>query len=161
CHAIAFIAPPEHEFYIAPDAAYLWVNDDDQDAYRSTDCIAHGAGDFAAGQAGVLYRAPFDGSAPGVMRIRGTPRDQLGLASTATKSRACLPWSSSYCSRTSQWHVNIKYFSAPISAFASALGAEEPTRFHDAPGLEAGMYEERFTDNYVVYGARQSWYSPP
>jgi len=161
CTATAFVGPSEHELYVAPDAAYLWVSDEGRPAYTPVDCDARGAGAFTSGQPGVLYRVPFDGGAPGVMRVRGAPRDQLGLASTTTEFRALLAWNETSCSRRDEDHLTLKYFSAPIADFAATLGPDEPTRFHDAPGLDGGIYEERFTDAYVIYGAREDWSSYP
>ena len=58
-------------------------------------------------------------------------------------------------------YVALKYFHAPLSAFSAAPPAVDPTRYTATPLLNDGMFEQRFTDDYVIYGARETWYSYP
>lgn len=159
CTATAFIGPSGHEFYISPQAAYLWVNDDENRVSANTCDAARGAA-FDNGPRATLFRAPFSGEA-GAMFVRGQPRDQMGFASTAEEFRALLVWDSGHCASTDTAYVALKYFHAPLSAFSATPPAIDAQRYTAVPTLNNAMFEQRFTDDYVIYGARETWYSYP
>jgi hypothetical protein len=157
CTATAFTGPADHEFFIATDGAYLWTSGESE---GGGDPCAPAAARFESGSPSTLFRAPFSGE-DGAMRVRGQPRDQLGLSSTETDFRALLVWSAGQCANTSADRITLKYFSAPLSDFAAAPGPANAARYTDVPSLDAGMLEERFTDTHLIYGARRDWYSYP
>ncbi len=156
CTAVAFIGPSSREFYVSPTATYLWLTE--QSARGVNGCDPAAAQRFQAGSPGVLYRIPFTGT-PSVMGVRGAPRDQMGLDSTDSEFRGLLMWNYARCHNDQR--ITFKYFSAPLSAFSDTLRAAPEARYHDAPSLAGGEVEERFTENYVIYGQRQSWSSYP
>jgi hypothetical protein len=158
CRATAFIGPSDRQFYIAPDAAYLWINGD-QDENRAAVRCDDSARQFENGAPGALFRAPFGGGAPSVLGVRGQPRNQFGLASTDAEFRALLFWADARCGRTER--LTLKYFSAPLSAFGNTFVNAAAERFVDVPPVDDGMYENRFTDRYVVYGSRGDYSSAP
>jgi hypothetical protein len=158
CTATAFVGPPVRQFYIAPDAAYLWVNGEDR-APSGNFCDPATANRFENAPTAALFRAPFDGGEPGVIGVRGAPRNQFGLASTATEFRALLYWNSAACGGHTR--LNLQYFSTPLASLGNAFTQAAADRFVPVPPVDAGYYENRFTDAYVVYGSREDRSSYP
>jgi hypothetical protein len=94
-----------------------------------------------------------------VIGVHGEPRNQFGLASTAVEFRALLYWNGGVCNGRNR--INLKYFSAPLSAFSAVFENAPVERFVDVPSVDASIYENRFTDDYVVYGPRDYGPYPP
>ncbi len=96
------------------------------------------------------------------MFVRGRPRDQLGLASTATEFRAPAALGLGLLRTGPRIARHAEYMSAPLSEFAATPHAIGPEHFTDVPGFDGVLeFEERFTDTHLVYGARQNWMSYP
>jgi hypothetical protein len=159
CTSTAFIGPPNRQFYIAPDAAYLWVTGNDAAAAGADLCDAAVANRLGNAATGALFRAPFGGGAPGVIGVAGAPRNQFALASTASEFRALLFWNDATCG--GQERLTLKYFSTPLAALGNSFAQATGERYIAVPPVEAGMYENRFTDAYLVYGSRQDYSSTP
>jgi hypothetical protein len=77
--------------------------------------------------------------------------------------RALVYWGMSECDGLNEDKaaMQLKYFSAPMTMFRDDARTAPQARYAEAPSLGAGVttYENRFTDKYVVYGARESWWS--
>jgi hypothetical protein len=55
----------------------------------------------------------------------------------------------------------VRYFHAPLSSLSATPRPAPPWSYVNAPSPDGNRYEPRFTDRYVVYGARPSWSSYP
>jgi hypothetical protein len=74
CAATVVLGPEGRNFYVSPEAVYLWTSkgwygDDDDQAYEAP--------------ASSLYRIPLDGSRPGAVLTRGSPVDQFSFREDA------------------------------------------------------------------------------
>ncbi|MBI1187671.1 MAG: hypothetical protein GC206_10155 [Alphaproteobacteria bacterium] len=155
CTASAFVGPPQRELYVSRDYAYLWVASDQGGA---SDCSTAGLAEFEHAPEAALFRLPHAGGQPEAMFVRGAPRNQFGLDTSNTAFRALLVWNAPRCGAR---NLTVRYFDAPLSAFSARPQTMAQRRFVQMPPPGQGMYENRFTDTHLVYGARAGYGSSP
>ncbi len=157
CRSSAFVGPERREFFVSNTDVFLWTTPSAMEERRgSIDCRVSSR--FDASPQGMLYRVPLSGAAPSAMTIRGRPRDQFALQATESDFHALLIWNPAHCYAES---LSVRFFSAPFTGFSTKPGAADARRYVDAPPPLAEDFENRFTDEYVVYGGRSSYYSAP
>ncbi len=158
CKTTALVGPENHTFYVSPDDVYVWIGTSDapwEDQCKAASVLAHGDG-----LPGAVYKIPLSGAKPKVMHVRGAPRDQFAMDTSSGEFRALLFWGFSGCDRSSyddDGALNVKYFSAPMSMFRDDIRTASEWRYTTTPAPGGMDYENRFTDDYVVYGGRESW----
>jgi Beta propeller domain len=161
CKTTAFVAPLNRVYYVSPDDVFVWVSGS-RDLWTET-CHAGPQLEFNDGSPSSVFRIPLSGARPTVMHVRGTPSDQFAMDTSTGEFRALVYWGMTMCDERdeSAASMQLKYFSASMGMFRDDIRTAPQARYRDAPGFGPGVshYETRFTDDHVVYGARESWWS--
>jgi hypothetical protein len=158
CRTTAFVGPEDRTFYVSPDDVYVWLGTSD-DPWQDQ-CKAGKVLNFGDGLPAAVYKVPLSGAKPKAMHVRGVPRDQFAMDTSSGEFRALVFWGRSECDRD-DWDadgaLNVRYFSAPMSMFRDDIRTASAWRYATTPAPDGRDYENRFTDDYVVYGGRESW----
>lgn len=171
CRSTGFVGPEGAEFYVSPTAAYLWTWpgwEDEQALRRGRGCPSSGF-DYP----GALYALPLDDEeeGPGVLGVRGAPLDHFSLETNRGEFRALIHTPVSPCDTSHdddddydtkrEKPLELSYFSVPLSRFGPRLADAGRRSYTRVPSPEGRYVANRFTDDYVVYGAigqRSLWY---
>ncbi len=154
CSSQGFVASRSRQFYVAGNGAYLWsyarnfeYPDDDvplcTPGYRAT---------RAESDRSLIHRISLSGAPMGVVGATGGPFDQLGMDASNGRFRALIGW----------WHQQCRigktdplyYFEIADSLFSRRLRPAPDSAFTPMPDIEANVIENRFTDQYLVFGGR-------
>jgi hypothetical protein len=158
CRTTALIGPDNREFYVSQTDVYLWISASYYDVWPEAEPASCPAGLrplFRDAPPAALFRLPLARVAPGFVRARGLPLDQFALDSNETQFRALLAWSPTRCDDYKN-PISLKLLRLPLTVFSEAPAAVAAMRYTDVPS-PGRTYENRFTDDYVVYGGRDSW----
>lgn len=146
CDATAVLGPASRNFYVSPDAVYLWVSDAwSRDARRRG-----GVRSFA-------YRIPFRQEPPSAIAARGAPTDQFsfredrasGLLDVLVRAEGGGDW---------MWNPevsegNVALLSIPIRWFGDGSREVPLNRYRPLPSPGQGWnFQNRFVGNHVLYG---------
>lgn len=157
CRTTALIGPDSREFYVSRRDVYLWLSAPYEDVLvKETPCAADFAPGFEDSSPGALFRLPLKRVAPSAVRIRGYPKNQFSLDATETRFRALLDWVTSGCDDTESPR-SFRFLNFPLTSFSTTPRAVGARRYAMVPALRERHYENRFTDDYVVYGGRPNW----
>jgi|CXWL01.1.fsa_nt_gi hypothetical protein len=150
CRTTAIVGPPAREFYVSTSHIYLWT----WDRYGESTCAAHEAGSFEAAAPAALFQISLlNPSQPQAMFVRGHPYDQLSMEAADGEFRALAVWSDENCDDYDAELVPMRYFRAPLYAFSTRPERMAAHRFAGLPAAPRHI-ENRFTDDYLVYGGR-------
>ncbi|MEQ1931436.1 MAG: beta-propeller domain-containing protein [Parvularculaceae bacterium] len=159
CRTTAIVGPDDRQFYVSDRDVYLWLSAASEDIVGDDyppDCAPGFAPGFGDSAPAALFRLPLDGGAPKAIRTKGYPQDQFALDSNATHFRALLSWAPHQCDNAKN-EASFKLLTLPLSAFGATPRTAPERRYAPLPPLKDGFYENRFTDDYVVYGSRKDW----
>ncbi|MEG3086943.1 beta-propeller domain-containing protein [Sphingomonas sp. PB4P5] len=161
CRVTAFAGPPEREFFVSPTAIYLWTGKNPwawDTAYATAgDRCTHQDTGYAAVAPAAVYRIPINGGAPGVVGLRGQPIDQFSMDETNETFRILTRWQPSGCSAGGP-QPTLTYANIPVGQFGTSFRAIDAARHIRVPAPSAGTLENRFADNWLVYGGRLEGY---
>jgi hypothetical protein len=148
CRSTALYGPPGRVFYVSPGAVYVWAV---QYARR---------GD---GPPSMLYRLPLDGGTPTGLRVTGTPVDQFSFLESGDGHLNVL-------TRTDGWGESMmgSEFTAgrlalvrvPLSALGNGSGSAPAEAYRALPGPGAGVMQNRFVGDWLIYGGGVGWGRP-
>lgn len=161
CRVSAFAGPPAREFFVSPSDVYLWTGepawqaDDDWEARRAR-CLRGDVGHGRVAPAAV-YRVPIDGGAPRVVGMRGAPIDQFSMDMTNETFRILTRWREPGCDANAP-NPTLVYANIGLDEFSSRFRAIDARRHVLVPAPAAGVIENRFADDWLVYGARVEGY---
>jgi Beta propeller domain len=159
CRVSAFAGPQAREFFVAPDAVYLWVGQNpwqSDGSYDAGDC-ANRAVAYDNIAPAAVYRIPVDGSAPGVVGLRGQPIDQFSMDMTRDTFRILARWNPSGCYGRGAV-PKLAYANIGLGEFTNAFRPIAADRHVNVPVPAGGAIENRFADDWLVYGGRQEGY---
>lgn len=165
CRVTSFVGPGAREFFVSTEGIYLWMG---QSPWQWSDVPAHleakdcrTAPDITSTSPAAVYRLPLDGSAPGVVGVRGHPVDQFSMDMTRDTFRLFTRWSSFGC-RGAGAVVNYRLANVPLGEFARDFAELPEARQVRVPAPGLGAVENRFADDWFVYGGRLSgWGARP
>ncbi|WP_198420925.1 hypothetical protein HF313_28555 [Massilia atriviolacea] len=140
CDASAVLAPPARAFHMAPQAVYVWTF-----PY---------AGEAGAG----LLRIPFNGGAPGALRVSGAPRDQFSFHESADAHLNVLvgadgagpSW------RGEAGTDSLALLRLPLQAFSDGDQRAPLSSYKDLPDLPMQALRNRFIGPWLVYGGARA-----
>jgi hypothetical protein len=92
--------------------------------------------------------------------VRGVPYDQLSMDASAQEFRALSVWVDPRCQFERKTQLTLTYLHTPLSAFSTRPRAIPESSYTRLPSVGASI-ENRFTDDYLVYGGRPTWRSNP
>ena len=165
CRTTAFVGPPMREFYVSPTDAFLWIGAPDGMPWsieyanqRGERCPTGQIWTGGANQSALLYRLPLDGGPIGAVAADGVPADQFAFDSRDGRFRALLAQSGSRCLKPDTVRP-LDLLDIPLSAFDERIRHVSDRAYTAVPGIDGGQLENRFVDNWLVYGGRTSWSS--
>ncbi|PKP81023.1 MAG: hypothetical protein CVT79_12145 [Alphaproteobacteria bacterium HGW-Alphaproteobacteria-18] len=169
CEATAIVGTEEHEFLVTKDAFWLWMSAANEERRREINrddprpnCFSGPRPELSGIAPSVLARLPVDGSRPGVLGVRGEPQNQFSMDMDAGTFRAVLDWRHRDCSPwQSREEAELAFFDVPLNELGDVLQDTAGGRYFDLPTPGASAYEARFTEQHLVYGAREGWGSWP
>lgn len=147
CEATAVLGPASRNFYVSPDAVYLWVSD-----------AWSGRADVRGGVRSFVYRMPFGHEPPSAIAARGAPTDQFsfredranGLLDVLVRANGGGDW---------MWNPevtrgDVALVSIPIRYFGDGSREVPLDRYRPlpSPGQNAWNFQNRFVGNHVLYG---------
>lgn len=154
CRVSAFAGPRGAEMFATPDNIYLWVGNDrwgDYEHHGSGECPTEppGHGDVTPAS---VYRIPVRGGRPSVVGLSGRPTNQFSMDANRGQFRALLNWRRIDCSDNSG--PTLVYTNINLREFSDRLNPISPERHIAMPAPGPGRIENRFADDYLVYGGR-------
>lgn len=160
CRVQSFVGPSSREFFVSTEAIYLWVGQEQWgwDVPRGRDDKRCEASPSPANMAPALvYRIPVDGGTPGVVGLYGQPVDQFSMDMTRDTFRIFTRWTQPGCT-TAGTRVGYRFTNVSLGDFATTLGTVPAERQVAVPPPGPGVTENRFADDWFVYGGRtQAW----
>lgn len=160
CETEAVIGPPEAEYYVSKEAAFIWISPGWDDLDTNLDkptCDANSLTDFKAGTPAALFKFSFSEGDAKAMFVKGKPIDQFSLESSDTAFKALLTWNSFDCENKSE-KTALKYFSENLNRFSTTPRRISQNNYTSLPTINGYGLENRFTDTHLVYGGRQTQY---
>lgn len=185
CRTTAFVGPEDGVFFVSPEAVFVWLvpwedvfenllsyrNFRNYRAYSDYWRTRQEAMERHCDTAGraprrdilpsAVFRIPVNGRNPGVIGTRGAPIDQFSMDARDGVFRALTAWLPSACIENWEMPLDVSFLEAPISAFGNAIDRRRDARYTPLPPTGTHVIENRFADNYLVYGGRQTWNSRP
>lgn len=147
CDATAVLGPASRNFYVSPDAVYLWISD----------AWSHDA-DRRGGVRSFAYRIPFTREQPSAIGARGAPADQFsfredrtdGLLDVLVRADGGGDW---------MWNPEVSngdvaLLSIPLRYFGDGSREVPLDRYRPlpSPGENAWNFQNRFVGDYILYG---------
>lgn len=180
CRSTAFVGPSGSEFFVSPDNVFLWVwpvadDIEDQIGYRlhsrvplrqhyddeQARCMALPRPDRRDVFPSAVYRIPVNGRAPAVIGVNGAPLDQFSMDSREGEFRAMSAWLRTDCVETWERPADFSFLRIPLGSFDEDFNVARDRQITPLPPLGTRFAENRFADDYFVYGGRESWSSRP
>lgn len=146
CNATSVIGPPGNVFYVSPDSVYVWASpwSDSGDPERS-----------------LLFRMPLDGSAPGALRVSGSPVDQFSFLQSEDARLNVLVRSQAkgdgmWAAEVSEGDVALMRI--PLNSFSDGSQLVPAESYRSLPKPEGnGSFQNRFVDDFLIYGTGSGW----
>lgn len=160
CRVQSFVGPAQREFFVSTEAIYLWVGQQlwGWDVPRARDDKRCEASPSPANlPPALVYRVPVDGGSPGVVGLYGQPVDQFSMDMTRDTFRIFTRWAQPGCNAAGT-RVGYRFTNVPLGDFATMFATVSPERQVAVPPPGVGVTENRFADDWFVYGGRtQTW----
>ncbi|MFN4224959.1 MAG: beta-propeller domain-containing protein [Hyphomonas sp.] len=164
CKATAIVGPQQHTFLVTRDAFWLWMSPSLSETGHEVDetkeevCFARqGHAPVRELAQSALVRLPVNGETPSVLGVRGAPQNQFSMDMDAGTFRAVVDWNSAFCDRRYDMPAMLTFFDTPLTALSDRFRDEAGGRYVPLPTPGTESYEARFTEDYLVYGARDTW----
>jgi Beta propeller domain len=173
CKSTGFIGPRHAEMFVSTDNVYLWNSTAPElENVNRDDCVAdwnwnrpYPALPRASRKDVVpaaVYRLAIRSSAePTVIGVNGIPFDQFSMDERDGKFRALADWRTMRCEDAERAPAEVAFLSIPEEAFAKEFVAVPDRMITAVPSPGKRQVENRFADNWLVYGGRDGWGSSP
>jgi hypothetical protein len=155
CQATAVVGAPGRVFYVSPESVFVWTTDWAQ---------RYGGGSSSAARAeSMLYRMPLDGSGPSALQVQGGPVDQFSFLESPDAHLNVLVRSDTagegmWGSEVSAGDVAL--MRVPLTSFSDGSEAAPASSYRELPKPDGDTFENRFVDDYLLYGTGSGW-GPP
>ncbi|AHE56899.1 beta-propeller domain-containing protein [Sphingomonas sanxanigenens] len=156
CRTTGFVGPSEAEMYVSPDAVFLWMSPgwDETGTYR--DCTNHRRPKRADVVPSAIVRLAIESGDVAVAGVNGAPFDQFSMDDFGGNFHALANWQTFRCYPDYQVR-HAAFLDLPMSAFGTRFLKVPDHRITAVPSLSNRYVENRFADNWLVYGGRDSW----
>jgi hypothetical protein len=159
CRSTAIVATRYREFYVSNDDVYLWTSPGYDDV-GVPECAGRDA--FESGAHSALFQIPLSGGPPRAQFMRGVPYDQLSMDAATGKFRALSVWANANCpyedADGARLPLPLRYVHTSLADFSATPRPIAESNYTLLPSVGAAL-ENRFTDNYLIYGGRDQWSS--
>lgn len=147
CQATTVIGPPGHVFYVSPDSVYVWA------------ATWYGRPQTKA----MLFRMPLDGSAPGALRVSGSPVDQFSFLQSDDQFLNVLV--RSQAAGDGMWAAEVSagevaLMRIPIVTFSDGNEFVPPSSYRRLQKPQGYTFQNRFVGKYLIYGTGSGWGYP-
>lgn len=163
CETTGFMGSDMAEMFVAGDAIYLWTLASGSDELPWDSCPA-GTPAPRIGEVppAAVYRIPLGEGEVEVMGARGMPVDQFGMDASRRRFRALPSLLRNGCDDDGGTLRNFALLDASQQRFTDYYAAASADDFVPVPQVGGNGIENRFTADYVIYGARDGyWRRPP
>ena len=147
CEATSVLGPSGRVFYVSRESVYVWAN-------------SWGTGKKIKS---LLFRMPFDGSAPGALQVSGGPVDQFSFLESDDHHlnvvvRSDARGDGMWAAEVAQGDVAL--MRVPVSSFSDGSTHVPAYRYRalEKPD-EDYMFQNRFVGDYLLYGTGNGWES--
>lgn len=148
CTAQGILGPWGRSFYVSRDAVYVWVGGEHQQGELRSDAPD-----------GAVYRLPFDGSAPGAVRVAGMPIDQFsfqqneGHLNVLVRSQGSGDW---------MWAPEVgsgdlALTRLPLGLFTDGVTTAPREAYRPLPRVQGYAMQNRFVGEHLLYGTGSGW----
>lgn len=148
CTAQGILGPWGRSFYVSRDAVYVWVGGEHQDGEIRSDAPD-----------GAVYRLPFDGSAPGAVRVAGMPIDQFSFhqgdrhLDVLVRSQGGGDW----MWRPEVGSGDLALTRLPLGLFTDGVTTAPREAYRPLPRVEGYSMQNRFVGEHLLYGTGSGW----
>jgi hypothetical protein len=161
CTVTAFMAPTAAEMFVSPDDVFLWTWPGYRETGWTDECHLADRPARRDVMPASVFRLPLHGGEPGVAGISGIPLNQFSMDSQSGEFRALAAWWPFRCYPPDDVALDVAFLKLPHRLFATRFGAVDDARITPVPSPGTRRVENRFADDWVVYGGRKSWDSYP
>lgn len=171
CSATGVISGGRHEFYVTPEAFYLWswggnwwsdFESSEPTGYES-DGYCRPGGVLERAPVSQLHRIPHGDETPGAIFAVGGPSDQFSMSENGGRFRALIAWEDEYCPEEYE-DGPIAFMDIPLSRFAGIAGRVTRRDIQLMPQPAEGGHDDivnRFTQSHLAYAISDNWHDNP
>jgi len=150
CQATSVMGPAGRVFYVSPDAVFVWASS----WYR------RGSKDTPQS---LLFRLPLDGSGPSALGVSGSPVDQFSFLQSEDQHLNVLVRSDA--GGDGMWGAevaagDVALMRIPIMSFSDGGESVPSSKYRKLPKPEGYTFQNRFVNDYLIYGTGSGWGSP-
>ena len=150
CQATSVMGPAGRVFYVSPDAVFVWASS----WYR------RGSKDTPQS---LLFRLPLDGSGPSALGVSGSPVDQFSFLQSEDQHLNVLVRSDA--GGDGMWGAevaagDVALMRIPIMSFSDGGESVPSSNYRKLPKPEGYTFQNRFVNDYLIYGTGSGWGSP-
>jgi hypothetical protein len=172
CNSTAFVGPEQAEMFVSNDNVYLWnSNIGDVSEVSRDQCVdnwnwvdpypALPRADRKDVVPAAVYRMSIRSGEVGVIGVSGTPFDQYSMDERDGKFRALADWRTTRCEDAENAPAEVAFLSVAESDFGEEFLPVPSHSYTAVPTPGKTVVENRFADNWLVYGGRDGWGSAP
>lgn len=167
CRTTGFVGPRAAEMFVSTETIYLWNSAlDDDDVSNLKDCVADWNEDKpypAQPRAerrdtvpSALYRLPIRARDATVAGVSGFPYDHLSMDERDGEFRALVDWSGIRCNNYGAPAEN-SFLKIRTGDFGTLFEPVSDGAFTPLPSTGKRVIENRFADDWLVFGGRDRW----
>ena len=141
CRSTALYAPRARPFHLSGTAVYLWTHQDDR--YWDPNAVPRH----------VLYRLPFDGSAPTALGVAGVPVDAFAIHESADGHVNVLVRKDASGAGIWGTERGLALLRVPLAQLGDGSRAATAAQYRPLPWDAADQLRHRFVGDWLVYGS--------
>jgi hypothetical protein len=146
CAATVVVGPSGRVFYVSPQNVYVWTTD-----WR---------GRGTTSPPSTLYQLPLDGSAPGALKVVGSPVDQFSFLESEDAHLNVLVRSDA--GGEGMWRPEVAAGDVALmrvarDSFSDGTTSVPVSNYRPLPRPEGYTFQNRFVGKYLLYGTGSGW----
>ena len=161
CRTTGFVAPGRAEMFVSPTDVFLWTWPDRDDVGYQDDCTTNARPMRRDVLPGAVFRLNVVTGRTGVAGVAGSPFDQFSMDSRDSEFRALVDWRPFRCDRPWQDPAEVAFLRVPLRLFGERFEQVIDSRITALPTPGKRTVENRFADDWLVYGGRNGWGTYP
>lgn len=161
CRTTGFVAPGNAQMFVSPTDVFVWTWPDRDETGYVDDCATKARPVRRDVLPGAVFRLNVLGGQAGVVGVAGSPFDQFSMDSRGGEFRALVDWRPFRCDRPWQDPAEVAYLRAPLRLFGERFLPVGDARITALPSPGKRTVENRFADDWLVYGGRDGWGTYP